>query len=130
MSNHHSETAPGPEFSRMIASAKASLDAAHPGEHRYRQCLVLQTVRGEEWTHLLSAGSVEELIDQSCGVLAQNGWPVISRIVCMWEGGALDVPCGAFLKALCAAHEENWNAGILLNAGPAGCAVKRIADIL
>ncbi len=118
-----------PQFSKMLLMSKAYFNSNNLKEYEYHQCLVLSTVQGEEKIYSFACTSVKDLIDQSCSVLLRERITTVQKIVCMWEGGAIDVPSYQFMKTLCDINAENRKAEILLR-GLNAYVTKKISDII
>ena len=121
------------EFSTMLSLAKEQLHSTSAQGKKYCQCLVLKTANGAHITTLLCADTADALIDQQCAILSapeMGETRIITKLVCMWDGESLDVTSHAFMKALCAAHEENRRAEILLSAGADAYVTKTVAAIV
>ena len=130
MSELKNQTKIGTEFSNMLSSAKVYFNTSDHKKYEYHQCLVLGTNQGKEKVYSFTCDSVTDLINQSCSILLQERIPTVQKIVCMWEGGAIDVPSYKFMKTLCDTNPENKKAEILLSAGTDAYVTKKISDII
>ena len=129
---NNEETILSSSFGSLLAAAKTYFASASSAKAAFCQCLALCTAEGEQLICPIAADTVALLNEQARRVafdLEQSGKPV-AKIVCMWESGGLDVPAGAFLKALCEASAENRQAEILLRADETAYAVKTVADVI
>lgn len=54
----------------------------------------------------------------------------IRKIVCIWEGGSVDLPAFLLRKKLCEVNPENKNAEILLTAAGGVATVRKISDTI
>lgn len=129
MSKFKSEATIGTEFSNMLSLAKTYFNANTSKNFEYHQCLILKTAQ-EEKLYSFACNSIKDLINQGCETILQEKIPTVQKIVCMWEGEAIDVPSNRFMKTLCDVNPENKNAEILLNAGSNAYVTKKIADII
>lgn len=121
------------EFDAMLSLAKGYFETNYYKKYEFHQCLVLSAEQGEPQIYSLYSDSIKELIDQGCAILAQlekEGVTVIKKIVCMWEGNAIDVPSFQFMKKLCELNPENKKTKVLLNAGGGAYTTKKIADMI
>ena len=119
------------EFGTMLSAAKSYFEAYNQKRYEFHKCLILCTSKGEHITYPLTSDSVDPLITQECTIvsdLKKSEKDVIKKIVCMWNGEAIDVPSYQFMKMLCEANVENKETEILLNAGPNAYTTKKIAD--
>jgi hypothetical protein len=130
MSKIKNEATIGVEFSNMLSLAKAYFNTNTSKKFEYHQCLILRTTQGEEKVYSFTCNSVKDLINQGCEAILQEKITTVEKIVCMWEGEAIDVPSNRFMKTLCEVNPENKNAEILLSAGPNAYVTKKIADII
>ena len=130
MCKRENQTAINSEFVNMICLAETYFNTSDLKNYEYHQCVVLRTNDGKETVYSFACNSVEDLIDQSCSVLSQDRKISVQKIVCMWDGGALDVPCHKFMEKLCDISAENKRAEILLSSHPGAYSVKRICDIV
>lgn len=130
MNELRNQTTIGTEFSNMLSSAKAYFNTNTSKKFKYHQCLILRTTQGEEKIYSFACNSVKDLINQGCETILQGKITTIQKIICMWEGEAIDVPSNLFMKTLCDVNPGNKNAEILLSAGPNAYVTKKIADII
>ena len=121
-----------PEFESMLNSAKTYFKKSESNKFEYHQCLVLKTSQGEELIYSFASNSIKDLINKSCSVLNQEKFTDITKILCMWEGGFIDLPAHQFLKELCNIDKTNKNAEILLKSSPDTCiyTTKKLSDII
>ena len=121
-----------PEFESMLNAAKSYFENSTAKGLEYHQCIVLRFSDGAEKLYSFPCLSVKELITKSCAVLYENKDSTVTNIVCMWDGGSVDVPAHQFIEALCDINPENTNAEILLNSSPVSYIYisKKISDIL
>ena len=121
-----------PAFENMLNFAKAYFNQSFDEKYEYHQCLVIKTADGKENLYPFTCNSVRELIDQSISMLHKENITTVTNIICMWKGGAVDVPSHQFVKKLCEINPENKNAEILLNSSPTSYTytTKKISDIL
>lgn len=130
MNKFKNETTRDPQFRKMLSMAKEYFDVNSLQKCEYHQCLVLCTQQDEVKLYSLNCDSVEELVHQSCLILTKEKITTIQKIVCMWEGGGVDVPAYQFIKKLCALNIENKKAEILLRTASNVYNAKRIVDII
>ena len=130
MSIFKSETTIEAEFSNMLSLAKTYFKENTSKKFEYHQCLILRTTQGEEKVYCFACNSVKDLINQGCDAILQGKITTVQKIICMWEGEAIDVPSNQFIKTLCDVNPENKNAEILLSAGPNAYVIKKVADII
>lgn len=130
MSIFKSETTIGTEFSNMLSLAKTYFKENTSKNFEYHQCLILRTTQGEEKVYSFACNSVKDLINQGCEAILQGKSTTIQKIICMWEGEAIDVPSNRIIKTLCKVNPENKNAEILLRAGANAYVTKKLADII
>ena len=130
MSEFINQTTMDPIFSKMLSMAKEYFSSNSLKNYEFHQCFVLSTIQDEYKIFSLSCNSVEELIDQSCSILLQGKVTTIKKIVCMWEGYAIEIPSYQFMKKLCELNTENKKAQILLGVGTDSYVSKRIVDII
>ncbi len=123
------ETAIPKEFENMYTLAKAYFNSANCGEYEYHQCLVLQTNDGDK-IFSFCCDEVEDLVNQNVAVLDRGKITAVQKILCMWEGGTVDVPSGKFMKKLCGINSENKKAQVLLKTINGAFAVKTIENII
>ena len=121
-----------PEFESMLISAKTYFKHTRVKSIEHHQCLILKTLDGTEKIYSFASDSIKELIDQSCSILYQKQVTTVTHILCMWEGGYVDVPSHKFITTLCEMNIENKNAEILLKSNPDSCSykIKKLSDII
>ena len=120
----------GADFCRMLTLAENYFDTNNfIGRFEYHQCVVLKTEQGET-IYSFACNTVKELVEQSCDMLINEKIRTVEKIVCVWEGGAIDVPPYRFMKALCELNDENKNTQILLNGGNGSYIIKSIRNII
>ena len=117
------------DFFQMLALAEKYFDTSSCGNSEYHQCLVLKTEQGYK-IYSFACDAVKELVGQCCDMLTTEKINVVEKIVCMWEGGAIDVPAHQFVIALCELNDENKNAQIFLSAGNGSYTIKRLSDVI
>lgn len=117
------------DFREMIDCALAYFAAQSQSKQTCHQCVVLKTAADEHTLFPFSASSVEELIEQSTAMFTEHTVPTVQKLICMWEGGALDVPCRAFTRMLCEMDPQNKQAKILLCTGQDSYSEKTLADL-
>ncbi len=121
-----------PHFDKMISMAKEYFASSKLEKYEYHQCIVLNTVEGEDKIYSYYSDSVKELVSKCCLILSQEKMPIISKIVCMFEGGAIGTPAYQFMKNLCELNIENKKAEVLLSGYPLRNTyhTKRIVDMI
>ena len=118
------------DFSRMYLLAEKYFDTNNSiGKFEYHQCIVLKTEQGDKM-YSFACDTVKELIDKSCDMLINEKISVVEKILCMWEGGFIDVPSHSFMKALCNLNDENKETQILLRGAENAFLIKKISNII
>ncbi len=132
MNENKNPTIVDPHFDKMISMAKEYFASNSPKKYEYHQCIVLNTVEGEDKIYSYYSDSVKELVSKCCSILSQEKMPIISKIVCMFEGGFVEIPPYYFMKELCELNIENKKAEVLLSTSPLHNTyhAKRIVDII
>ena len=120
----------GVDFCRMLSLAEKYFDTNNSiGKFEYHQCLVLKTEQGDK-IYSFACDTVKALIDKSCDMLISEKISVVEKIVCMWEGGFIDVPSHGFIKALCNLNDKNKETQILLQGKENTFHIKKISNII
>ncbi len=132
MKNFKNQATVDPHFDKMLSMAEEYFALSKLEKYEYHQCIVLNTVEGEDKIYSFYSDSTKELVGKCCSVLSQEKMPTISKIVCMFEGGFVEVPSGDFMKKLCELNIENKEAEVLLSGYPLQNAyhTKRIVDMI
>ena len=117
------------EFYRLFLLAENYFATTCVGGFEYHQCLSLKTEQGEQ-IYSFIGNTVKELIEQSCNMLEREKITVVEKIVCMWEGGAIDVPAHNFLKILYSLNDKNKETQILLRGAENTYHIKKISNII
>lgn len=118
------------EWGAMMASTKAHFETYNQKNHKFHQCLIMDTAKQGMMTYPIVADSIDELIKQEELIIANLEGDTICRIVCMWQSGCIDVPSFNFTKKVCEINKQNKDAEILLSAGTDAYITKRIVDII
>lgn len=122
------------EWGAMLSSAKSYFESYNQKKYEYHQCLVLNTVNGQQMICPIPADSIDALKSQACSfvdnLMKNYNNNTIKKIICMWENKIIDVPTSDFLKKLCKINKENRNAIVLLNARTDVYIEKKIVDII
>ena len=133
MDKFNSETTIQTEFSAMLAAAKSYFETNQQKKQKFHQCLILSTAQGDHITYPINTDSIDLLVANECTLfsdLKETKKTVIKKVVCMWDGGHLDVPSRQFMTTLCNLNVENRETQILLSAGTNAYVTKKIADII
>ena len=118
------------DFSRMLSLAEKYFDTNNSiGKFEYHQCLVLKTEQGDK-IYSFTCDNVKELIDKSYDMLISEKISVVEKVVCMWEGGFIDVPSHSFMKVLCDLNDKNKDTQILLRGTENTYHIKKISNII
>ena len=117
------------DFSRMLSLAENYFDINFDKNFEYHQCVVLKTEQGDK-IYSFACDTVKALIDKSCDMLISEKISVVEKIVCMWEGGFIDVPSHGFIKALCNLNDKNKETQILLQGKENTFHIKKISNII
>ena len=130
MNRLRKDTVVDPEFQILLSAAEAYFESYDGGRYEYHQCLVLCTASGEQKVYSFRSDSVSELIAMSCAASFPEAPESIRKIVCIWEGGSVDLPAFLLRKKLCEVNPENKNAEILLTAAGGVATVRKISDTI
>ena len=117
------------DFCRMLSLAEKYFDTNCVGKFEYHQCIVLKTEQGDKM-YSFACDTVKELIDKSCDMLINEKISVVEKVVCMWEGGFIDVPSHSFMKVLCNLNDKNKETHILLRGVENAFLIKKISNII
>ena len=118
------------DFSRMLLLVENYFDTNNSiDKFEYHQCIALKTEQGDK-IYSFACDTVKELIDKSCDMLISEKISVVEKILCMWEGGFIDVPSHSFIKALCNLNDKNKETQILLRGAENTFLIKKISNII
>lgn len=118
------------EWGAMMASAKSHFETYNQKNHKFHQCLIMDTTKQGIMTYPIVADSMEELTKQEELIVANLEGDTICRIICMWQNNCIDVPSFYITKKVCEINKQNKAAEILLSAGTDAYVTKRIDDII
>ena len=117
------------DFCRMLSLAENYFDTNFDKNFEYHQCIILKTEQGDNM-YSFACDTVKELIDKSCDMLISEKISVVEKVVCMWEGGFIDVPSHSFMKVLCDLNDKNKDTQILLRGAENTYHIKKISNII
>lgn len=101
-------------FEDMKKKALSLLKNQERGE--YTQAIVLRTARGNEYCATIKNALSEECADERAllQILSSNEDTEISRILCMWQDGGVDIPSFRFRKMIYELDSANAESGIFV----------------
>ena len=102
----------------MIKQAEALIEAGGFKGNRCANAIVVMTAKGNIFGAVTEDGRqyYESCADKVFEQLADSQETEVGRIVCLWDGGPLDISSYYFRKKLCDLNESNKNAEMLLEA--------------
>ena len=108
-------------FDKLSAGAKAALDGANKGE--FTQAVALLNEGGKVYCRLIQNALDAEHIDEK-ELIAKLDGAKISRILCMWQDGAIDIPSHDLRKLLLLSNSDNADAGIFVRTAQGYSVIK------
>lgn len=105
-------------FEPMIKQAEALIEAGGFKGNRCANAIVVMTAKGNIFGAVTEDGRkyYESCADKVFEQLADSQETEVKRIVCLWDGGPLDISSHYFRKKLYDLNKNNKNAEVLLGA--------------
>lgn len=118
---------PKEEFDRMLEIANTALNQADnlttTGTANELRAVVAMSEKGDLYNILASDFTEEDVLLQK---MTENSDTAISKILCVFKGGGLEIPSYHLRKALCELNEKNMDTEILLR-GADGTNIRKIS---
>lgn len=111
-------------FEQMKRSASCLLADTEDG--KYTQVIVLLSEAGGEYAKVIvnalseNKSEEKELLER----LSQAKDTVVTRVLCMWQDGGIDLPSMAFRKLLCELDPKNGESGIFVSTADGFSVIK------
>ena len=101
-------------FEQMKRSASSLLAGAK--DNKYTQVIVLLTEAGGEYGKVVVNALSEDKAEEKALLerLSEAKDTVVTRVLCMWQDGGIDLPSMKFRKLLCELDPKNSESGIFV----------------
>ncbi len=118
-------------FAPMIKQAEALIRDSGFKDNGCANALVVMTAKGNTFGAVTEDGRMEDgycaCADKVLKQLTDSRDTEVKMIVCLWDGGPLDISSFYFREKLCSLNESNKNAEILLEDADGGYFIIKVA---